>query len=316
MIPFFDDIDPTLQAADAAIEAKAAAEDPRPYLGMSSIGESCSRKIWYRFRHARKEKFDVQTLKRFEDGHRTEDLVIDRLKLVEGLDIVSMIGGNQIKVSDLDGHYSGHLDGTITGIFQAPKTPHILEVKCTAEKKFNEFKKLVNELGQKMALKKWNVTYYAQAQSYMHYMGYTRHYIVIATPGGRDWTSARTDYDAEYALKLKAKAKSIIYTDEPPERISNSSSWFECRWCAFSDICHEEAMPDRACRTCLHSTPIENAQWNCARFGKNLTLQEQIASCPAQLMLPKLVPGEMINVTNESITYQMKNGLIWIDGEI
>ena len=307
--------DPTLEAADHLLEEKASREKPRPYLGMSSIGESCSRKIWYRFRFAQKEKFNAQTLKNFEDGHRTEDLVINRLRIVEGLELVSMIGGSQIRVTDHDGHFSGHLDGTVQGLIQAPKNPHVFEVKCTSEKKFNEFKKIVSQLGEKQALLKWNATYYGQAQMYMHYMGYNRHYIVIATAGGRDWTSARTEYNKEYALKLVAKAAKIIKTDKPPQKVSDSPDWFECRYCSFSEICHQQEMPDRNCRTCLHSTPIENASWHCARFGKLISLDEQIVGCPAQKLLPELVPGEIIEVTEKFIRYKLNNGSEWVDGE-
>ena len=63
------DKDPTLEAADLALVKASELEPPRPYLGMSSIGESCSKKLWYRFRHAAREEFDADTLKRFADGH-------------------------------------------------------------------------------------------------------------------------------------------------------------------------------------------------------------------------------------------------------
>lgn len=309
--------DPTLEAADRALERKALDDARRGYLGMSSIGESCSRKLWYNFRFCKREVFDAVTLKRFADGHRTEALVIERLKLVDGIILIDLIDGEQIDVSDIDGHYSGHLDGTIQGLIQAPKTPHIFEAKCVAEKKFNELKKLVSSIGEKLALRQWNQTYHAQAQEYMHYKGYTRHYLVVATPGGRDWIGVRTEYDAAYALQLKVKAERIIKAQSPPEKISNDASWYECKWCSFSDICHKDDMPDRSCRTCLHSSAIEQGQWHCGRFGRNLTLQEQIDGCPAHLLLPDLVPGEVIEADQEknTIKYKMKNGETWVDSE-
>lgn len=314
----FDDImgiDPTLAAADAALEARAMEEKPRGYLGMSSIGDSCSRKLWYQFRHAGREKFDALTLKRFEDGHRTEALVIDRLKMVEGVELVDLIDGEQIAFSDIDGHFSGHLDGTVLGLLQAPKTKHVLEVKCVGDKKFAEFRKAVDDLGEKAALRKWNPTYYAQAQCYMHYTGLTRHYLVVATAGGRDWASARTEYNAADALQLVTKAKRIIEAQEPPERVSNDKSWYECKWCPFYGICHEQDMPARSCRTCLHSTAMPEGVWHCERYGKTLTLDEQIEGCPAHKFLPSVVPGEVGEVTEKGITYKMQDGGLWYDGE-
>jgi hypothetical protein len=308
--------DSTLDAADRALEAKALEEQPRGYLGMSSIGDSCSRKLWYQFRHAGREKFDALTLKRFADGHRTEDLIIDRLRLVEGLDLFSTNeAGGQLRVTDHGGHFSGHLDGTVDGLLQAPKTRHVLEVKCVGDKKFAEFRKAVADLGEKAALKKWNPVYYAQAQAYMHYTGLPRHYLVVATAGGRDWASARTEYNAADALQLVTKAKRIIDAQEPPERVSNKSDWYECKWCTFSGICHEQDIPARACRTCLHSTAMPEGQWHCERHGKTLTLDEQIEGCPAHKFLPPLVPGEVAEVTDKGITYKMQDGSSWYDGE-
>ena len=308
--------DPTLAASDAALEAKAAEEKPRGYLGMSQIGDSCSRKLWYSFRWAGREAFKADTLKRFADGHRTEDLIIERLRLVEGLDLFSINeSGGQLRVTDHGGHFSGHLDGTVEGLLQAPKTRHVLEVKCVGEKGFAKFKKCVADNGEKGALKAWNPVYYAQAQCYMHYTGLTRHYIVVATPGGRDWTSARTEYNAADALQLVAKAKRIIEAHEPPERISRSPSWYECKWCAFSPICHENDMPARSCRTCLHSETQSEGRWFCQRWAKNLAPEEQIEGCAVHKFYPALVPGEVIKADEKGVTYKLENGQEWYDGE-
>jgi len=309
--------DPTLEACDRVLENHEAQKKPREYLGMSQIGDSCSRKLWYGFRFAGREKFDAATLKRFEDGHRTEDLIIKRLRMLDGITLISHNkDGSQIGYKDHDGHFSGHLDGDIIGILQAPKTAHVLEVKCCSEKKFNELKKAVTELGEKQALKKWNSVYHTQGQLYCHYHNRTRHYLVVATPGGRDWMGVRTDYDAAHAIQAIAKAKRIIGSNEPPDRLSNDPSYFECRYCAHSGICHKGDMPDRSCRTCVHSSPIANSEWHCARFGRQLTLDEQVAGCPAHLMLPGLVPGEAVEATSNSITYRLKNGNVWTDSEV
>lgn len=309
--------DPTLEAADRALEQKAAQEKPRAYLGMSQIGDSCSRKLWYSFRFAGREKFDAATLKRFADGFRTEDLIIKRLRMLDGITLISHNpDGSQIGYKDHDGHFSGHLDGEIIGILQAPKTKHVLEIKCCSDKKFNELKKAVAELGEKQALHKWNPVYHTQGQLYCHYHGCTRHYLVVATPGGRDWMGVRTEYDAAHAIQAIAKAKRIIQSQEPLDKLSNDPSYFECRYCSFAGVCHGGDMPDRSCRTCLHSSPIAQGQWHCSRFGKQLSLDEQIAGCPAHLYLVKLVPGEPVSKTETSITYKLTNGSEWTDSEV
>lgn len=309
--------DPTLEAADRALEEKEAQEKPRAYIGMSSIGSACARKLWYIFRLAGRERFDAATLKRFSDGHRTEALIIDRLRLLDGITLIDRRqDGNQIGYVDLDGHFRGHLDGDISGILQAPKTPHVFEAKTCSDKKMNELKKAIADVGEKNALRKWNPVYYTQGMLYCHYHNRTRHYLVVATPGGRDWIGVRTDHDEAHALQAKARAKRIIAAVEPPERISDDSSYFECRWCSFSGICHKEEMPDRSCRTCLHISPVEEGQWHCARFGKRLTFDEQISGCPAHCFIPALVPAEVIRTTDDGIYYKLHNGEEWYDGEV
>lgn len=44
--------DPTLDAMDAAQETAQTKEKRRPYLGMSSLGNECSRQLFYGFRWA------------------------------------------------------------------------------------------------------------------------------------------------------------------------------------------------------------------------------------------------------------------------
>ena len=86
MVQIPDIIDPTLEAADAALEA-AQDRSVRPYLGASAIGDPCARKLWYGFRHAAPPSFSAEVLKRFEDGHHGEDVQAARLRLVDGIEL-------------------------------------------------------------------------------------------------------------------------------------------------------------------------------------------------------------------------------------
>ena len=144
--------DPTLAAVDAAIEVRGNAEQHRPYLGMSAIGRACSRALWYGFRWCSPNTFDAATLKRFEDGHRGEDIQADRLRLVEGIELLTIDPrtGRQFGYVDHAGHFRGHSDGLITGILQAPATQHVWEHKQVADKKQAELIKAKAEHGDKM----------------------------------------------------------------------------------------------------------------------------------------------------------------------
>jgi hypothetical protein len=310
--------DPTLAAADRALEERALRDKARPYLGMSAIGHSCERNLWYIFRWAAQARFSADALKRFADGHATEDVQAQRLRLVEGVTLwtVDPETGQQFGYTDLDGHFRGHKDGVIAGLLQAPKTVHIWEHKAVNDDKLAKLEKLKAELGEKQALAKWDPVYYAQAVLYMHYSGLDRHYLTASSPGCRRTVSCRTEANPEMALRLIAKADRIIYGDRPPARLSNDPSWFECRWCSNLGICHEGMFADRNCRTCLWATPAAGGDWRCGRFDYALSDDEQRRGCDDHRFIPELVPGEQIDAAEDAawIEYRLRDGSTFIDG--
>ena len=233
--------DPTLTAAEeAAIEA-ASREEPRAYLGMSSLGDECERRLWYKFHRPAPQRHPARTLFAFADGHLSEDVIIARLRLVSGVTLLNIDPdtGKQFGLSDFDGKLKGHMDGVILGLLQAPSTWHVFEAKCTNEKSFAKLLKLKEEKGEKEALLAWNPVYWSQAQLYMGYADLTRHYTVICTPGARDWTSVRTEFNLEGFIRLKEKARRIIEAPYPLARISNDPAWYVCKWCDHHAQCHK-----------------------------------------------------------------------------
>jgi CRISPR/Cas system-associated exonuclease Cas4 (RecB family) len=229
---------PTIQNAKAVAEFTQA-EERRDYIGASLIGHPCARHIWYQYHGYAREPFDAETLWRFADGHHTEAVVIERLRQVVGVTVWDRDEqGNQLGYSAMGGKFKGHVDGIIKGLVQAPKTPHVLEVKCVGEKGYAEFKKLVLEYGEKKALERWNSTYYMQAQTYMHYMKLDRHYLVVALAGGRDMAACRTEYNPEHAEILVDRADRILQATTEPARVSDKPDFYICRWCPFAKVCH------------------------------------------------------------------------------
>lgn len=306
-IPQFDDIDPTLEAADEALEEEYNANQRKSSgsIGMGTIGDSCSRKLWYRFRRAKKVRFNAKTVKAFVDGHTGEALQAERLRRVKGIELITHINDNQIEFKWFNGHVRGFCDGQILGLLQAPKSWHIWEHKQTNEKKLEKLKKLKEEKGEKNALYAWDPTYHAQAQLYMHFSGFSRHYMTIATPGGRETISCRTDYDKEYALKLLEKAESIIFTDDAPSRISNTPSWYECKFCDFQDICHEKKLPEINCKTCLHATAERQGGWTCAYYGAAEIVDEaMLCQGSEHLFLPGMLDGKIKKFENGTVFYE------------
>lgn len=231
--------DPTLDAMRAICKQMGNTKERRDYLGASLIGNECSRQIWYEYVGAEKADFEAETLWNFERGHREEDILIDRLRLVPGIEIWTKDNdGKQYGFSDLDGKFRGHVDGFVRGLLQAPKTVHVLEIKSSGHKKFGEFKKSKEKFGDKLALKNWNMNYWVQAQIYMLEFKLERHYTIVGLAGCTDMESCRTEFDRDIALHYKDRANMIINSKTPPSRISEKSDYFQCKWCSFAKVCH------------------------------------------------------------------------------
>lgn len=231
------EVDPTLEAVHRLIEAQENAKQKRDYLGASVLGNQCERFVYYQLNNADDAApISYKGLYCIADGHRTETLVIDRLRMIEGIQIWDRDeDGNQIGFTDR--RFSGHLDGIILGLLQAPTTPHCLEIKACNEKKFNELQKCKDEYGEKDALQNWDFVYYTQAQIYCGKLELTRHYLVCATPGGRDMISCRTDFNKHFYESMLQKKDRILNAKTPPARISEHKSFHVCKWCRFKELC-------------------------------------------------------------------------------
>lgn len=307
--------DPTLEAMNRELEARAETL-PRPYLGASGIGNECDRAGWLTFHWASKRTIGAPGVKAIEDGHRGEELMAQRLMLVPGIELyrADPESGRQFGFENLGGHMRGNVDGVIVGLLQAPKTPHVWEHKVCNEKKFNKLVELKNEVGEKNALRKWDIIYFGQAQLYMHHLELTRHYLTVTTPGNRAEISCRTEYDPEYAMKQIARAKRMIYDQRPLDRVTDNPAWYLCKWCDHYGNCHGGSLPESNCRTCIHATPLETGEWHCARFGDHPNVDKQRVGCPAHLFHPDLVAGTQTNAGTDWIEYKMRDGSIWRDG--
>jgi len=232
--------DPTLEAMKRICVEQGNKQTPRNYLGASLIGNPCSRQIWYAYKAYPKKPFEAETLWNFEDGHRTEDLIAARLRLLPNIELWTHDEqGKQFGFEYLGGKFKGHIDGVIRGLIQAPKALHIWENKCSAEKKYNEFQNAKVKYGEKNALKHWNENYFIQAQLYMRFFNIDRHYMTVAKAGGRDVDSCRTEYQPEIAEKAIDKADKIINAQSEPQRISENADYFVCRFCDYAEICRK-----------------------------------------------------------------------------
>ena len=88
----------------------------RKYLGGSSLGEECSRKIQYRYMGTepdREKEFNAKTLRIFQFGHEIEEMKAEWIKQ-SGFDLRTVDKqGEQFGFSIADDQIKGHIDGVI-----------------------------------------------------------------------------------------------------------------------------------------------------------------------------------------------------------
>ena len=231
--------DPTLEAVHLAVEARAAAEPPRTYLGASSAGESCERKLYYRLHGAPSSPRKAKLIYAAEDGHASEAVMAARLRMVPGIELWTHDeNGKQFEYTDFDGRHKGHPDGIIRGLLQAPKTLHIWEHKAKNQKYYDDFKRTRDRHGEKQTLGSWDYTYFIQAQLLMGYFDMTRHYLTVSTPGGREFTSCRTEFNKALFDATRRKIERVLDARSLPVRIMDDPAYYLCKMCDFYKHCH------------------------------------------------------------------------------
>jgi ribosomal protein S27E len=256
----------------------------RPHLGASQIGHPCERHLWYVFHWCESQKFDGRMLRLFETGQLAEARFVEELRGI-GCTVHDVDSdGRQFSVSAIGGHFSGSMDGCAKGIPEAPQTWHNLEFKTHSAKSFADLKKR-GVLASKP-------THYAQMQVYMALTGMTRSLYLAVNKDTDELYAERIREDKTAQKALLEKAERVIASNEPPSRISNDPSWYECKFCNFHSICHETQAPEVNCRTCAHSTAELSGGWSCARSASaKIPIEFQRTGCDQHRYIPVLLAG-------------------------
>lgn len=275
-------------------------------ISVSLAGAECPRSLWYEFRWASQpEPATGKRQRLFERGQDDEDKMMRDLRAV-GVEV----WGEQHKARAVHGFVRGKLDGLALGLLEAPKKTHVVECKSVNTK---GFKAIVKD-GVKVA----KPLHHAQLQLYLHILGHERGFYYVKCADTQEYWSERLEYDFEFCVRLLANLERIIFSDEPPGRISEKPDFFGCMFCKHHAVCHEGEQPRSTCRTCIHFQPERGGDCHvsCMRWSKPLGIAEQRAACPAHLYLPALIDGEQIDVDQdrETITYRLASGEIWTDG--
>ncbi len=233
---------------DKALTAEHSNQTPRDYLGASRLGVSCNRALQFEYTDTPKDEdqnFTGRTLKIFQAGHVFEELMIKWLKHA-GIDLITHkqnAKGEQAQFGFVaaDGKIKGHIDGVI---ISAPEDlgfnfPMLFECKSLNNKSWNDIVK------KGLAVSK--PIYAAQIAIYQAYMeseieGISKNPALFAAIN-KDTTEVYFElipFDQELAQKMSDKAVMILCATEAHEllpRISNDSSYFECKFCPWQERC-------------------------------------------------------------------------------
>lgn len=293
-----------VELIDKAHEQKT--ERPRPHIGASMLGHYCERWMWLSFRWAVVEQFPGRILRLFRRGQNEEATVIADLRLA-GLEIDAEENGKQHRV-DFGCHVSGSMDGIVlSGVPEAPKKKHVLEIKTHSKKSFDELIKLGVANSKPM--------HYGQMQVYMHGTGIDRALYVAINKDDDSYYIERVRYDESAAAVLVARGMRIATYDRLPPPISTDETWYQCRFCAAHDFCHGSKITRQVnCRTCAHSTARGDGTWHCDRWKDAIPLDTQYTGCRSHVLHPDLVPFKMVGGDEYNATYEY-NGYQFTNGE-
>jgi len=271
----------TLDAINAALEAEQEREH-RKHLGASILGRRCAREIWYSFRWAAMELFNGKMLRLFDRGQREEERFAEWLRKA-GATVWTHDERQprkpdgtfpQYRISGWGGHFGGSLDGVGINIPDLPPgVPFLCEFKTHGDSSFKSL--------EKEGLCDSKPEHFAQCQTYMFRMGLPwALYLGINKNTDAIFPELIQANPAE-GQRLFNRAGMIIQSETPPPKAATSPNAIKyvCKFCFFKKICHENAPPERNCRTCQMSRMADGGKWVCGLFNTELTVAAQHAGC-------------------------------------
>lgn len=273
-------------------------QEQRPHMGASLIGHDCQRYVWLSWRWVLKPEFKGRILRLFSTGQREEPRILEELRGI-GATVwdTDPATGDQWRVSDINGHFGGSLDGVAQGLPEAPKSVCVLEMKTHSEKSFMDL--LKNKVqGSKPQ-------HYDQMQVYMGLMEIDRAMYIAVNKNTDDVYCEWVHFDKDRFYVLRERARYLIEAPNPPDKLSEDPAYYICKMCNMWKHCHGGLAAEANCRTCCHATPVENAAWHCQHHDGEITTEMQRQGCGEHLMIPTLVPyGEPVDGGQTWIAYK------------
>ena len=224
---------------NAALDAAALAEERekrRTYLGASSIGSECLRKVQFDWK--RDSIHPARTKRIFNRGHASEEKLAVSFKRA-GFEIER--GTSRTGFTACDGMFKGHCDGIIIDgpAIEGLVYPCLWENKCLGS---SGWKKI-----EKVGLRAAYPQYYDQVQIYQAYLGLDENPALFTAENADTchFLCVTVAFDPDAAQAASDRAVSVIRSTQAGEllpRITDKgpSDW-RCKMCSHSEFCWSEA---------------------------------------------------------------------------
>lgn len=309
----------------------------RPHLGASLLGNPCRRALWFSFRWALAPNFPGRVLRLFDTGNREEGRIVADLRNA-GITVFDRDPdtGKQFRVSFCE-HSGGSLDGIACGFEESPKKWHVVEFKTHNEKSFSELKS-----NGVQAAKPYH---YAQMQVYMFKMAeqfpgeFDRAMYIAVNKNTDEIYGERVKLDHLFAQQTIGKAVSVIDSPRPAGLLSDDPKHPDCLFCEYHGLCFgnewkntgagwafvpfDKNKIERNCRTCLHSTPLNEKRlngdgvWYCTKDEGNITPLGEKAKCKDHLFVPDFLrPWSVVDADKSGDWVKYDNGTNYKGGRI
>lgn len=164
-----------------------------------------------------------------------------------------------------NGHYAGSGDGKVSDESVAAYFPKVagkgwgaLECKTHNEKSFSELKR--------KGVQQAKPVHYIQMQQYMHHLECEWALYIAVNKNTDEIYVEIVMRVAQVGEMYTDRAAKVIDLKQPPARITEDPSWFECRFCPHRGPCHYGEKVDVNCRSCAYAEPVADGEWRCGLF--------------------------------------------------
>jgi len=249
----------SLEASVEAYTRLSIPSEHRKHLGASLAGRDCTRYLWNTYRWLLLEQHEGRMRRLFNRGHREEQVFIDLLRGA-GWNVwdINPTTGSQYRIA----HMSGHIGGSLDAIVQPPGVNwHAIgEFKTHNNKSFNDLRN--------------NGLLATKPEHFIQMSIYGRSYetdkglycAVNKDTDAIEWIPVDLDFGA--AEDAMRRMEYVIGLREPPKKISETPTFWKCKYCHFNGICHSGEAPEKNCRSCRHAAPAAAGEWHCELHGQ------------------------------------------------